>query len=134
LLAVVQEPYLQRVSTRKVDDMVKALGVDGISMSEVSRIRAALEAAVVAYRSRSLNREQRYLLFDATGHNVRVYFRVVSQATIVAVGITGAGDRQVLGVNVSSPEERASWTAFLRSPVKRGRQGGGRSSTLRTKI
>lgn len=123
LLAVVQEAYVHGVSTRKVDDLVKALGVDGISKSEVSRICAALDTAVTAFRTRALTGEHRYLWVDATYHKVRVDGRVVSQATVVAVGISTDGTRQVLGVDVGPSEDRAFWTAFLRSLVKRGLTG-----------
>ncbi|MGE0040436.1 MAG: IS256 family transposase [Vicinamibacterales bacterium] len=123
LLAVVQEAYVHGVSTRKVDHLVKALGVDGISKSEVSRICGALDTAVAAFRTRALTGEHRYLWVDATYHKVRVDGRVVSQATVVAVGITSDGDRQVLGVDVGPSEDRAFWTAFLRSLVKRGLAG-----------
>ena len=123
LLAVVQEAYVHGVSTRKVDDLVKALGVDGISKSEVSRICGALDTVVAAFRTRALTGEHRYLWVDATYQKVRVDGRVVSQATVVAVGITSDGDRQVLGVDVGPSEDRAFWTAFLRSLVKRGLTG-----------
>ena len=119
LLAVVQEAYVHGVSTRKVDDLVKALGVDGISKSEVSRICGALDTVVAAFRTRTFTGEHRYLWVDATYQKVRVDGRVVSQATVVAVGITSDGDRQVLGVDVGPSEDRAFWTAFLRSLVKR---------------
>jgi putative transposase len=123
LLAVVQEAYVHGVSTRKVDDLVKALGVDGISKSEVSRICGELDTVVAAFRTRPLTGEHRYLWVDATYHKVRVDGRVTSQATVVAIGVTTDGDRQVLGIDVGPSEDRAFWTAFLRSLVKRGLKG-----------
>ena len=123
LLAVVQEAYVHGVSTRKVDDLLKALGLDGMSKSEVSRICGELDTVVAAFRTRPLAGEHRYLWVDATYHKVRVDGRVISQATVVAVGITSDGDRQVLGVEVGPSEDRAFWTAFLRSLVKRGLKG-----------
>ena len=111
------------VSTRKVDDLMKALGVDGISKSEVSRICGELDTVVAAFRTRPLTGEHRYLWVDATYHKVRVDGRVISQATVVAVGVTTEGDRQVLGIDVGPSEDRAFWTAFLRSLVKRGLKG-----------
>jgi transposase-like protein len=123
LLAVVQEAYVHGVSTRKVDDLMKALGLDGVSKSEVSRICGALDTVVAAFRTRSLLGEHRYLWVDATYHKVRVDGRVISQATVVAIGVTNEGDRQVLGVDVGPSEDRAFWTAFLRSLVKRGLKG-----------
>ena len=106
LLAVVQEAYVHGVSTRKVDDLVKALGVDGISKSEVSRICGELDTVVTAFRTRALTGEHRYLWVDATYHKVRVDGRVISQATVVAVGVTSEGERQVLGVDVGPSEDR----------------------------
>jgi putative transposase len=123
LLAVVQEAYVHGVSTRKVDDLVRALGLEGISKSEVSRICAELDTAVAAFRTRPLTGEHRYLWVDATYHKVRVDGRVISQATVVAVALTSDGDRQVLGLDVGPSEDRAFWTAFLRSLVKRGLHG-----------
>jgi transposase-like protein len=123
LAAVVQEAYVHGVSTRKVDDVVKALGIDGISKSEVSRMCAELDTVVTAFRTRPLSGEHRYLWVDATYHKVRVDGRVTSQATVVAVGISTSGDRQVLGIDVGPSEDRAFWTAFLRSLVKRGLKG-----------
>jgi transposase-like protein len=123
LLAVVQEAYVHGVSTRKVDDLVRALGVDGISKSEVSRICGELDTAVTAFRTRAITGEHRYVWLDATYHKVRVDGRVVSQATVVAIGVTSEGERQVLGVDVGPSEERVFWTAFLRGLVKRGLTG-----------
>jgi transposase-like protein len=123
LLAVVQEAYVHGVSTRKVDELVRVLGVDGISKSEVSRICAELDTAVEAFRARPLTGEHPYVWVDATYHKVRVDGRVTSQATVVAIGISGDGERHVLGVDVGPSEDRAFWTAFLRSLVKRGLRG-----------
>jgi transposase-like protein len=123
LLAVVQEAWVHGVSTRKVDDLVKALGIDGISKSEVSRICGELDTTITAFQTRPLTGEHRYVWVDATYHKVRVDGRVMSQATVVAVGITSEGERQVLGVDVGPSEDRSFWTAFLRSLVKRGLKG-----------
>jgi len=123
LLAVVQEAYVHGVSTRKVDDLVKALGLDGLSKSEVSRICGELDPLVEAFRTRPITGEHPYVWLDATYHKVRVEGRVVSQATVVAIGVTAGGERQILGVDVGASEERSFWTAFLRSLVKRGLAG-----------
>jgi len=123
LLTVVQEAYVHGVSTRKVDDLVKALGLDGLSKSEVSRICADLDPIVDAFRTRPLVGEYPYLWLDATYHKVRVEGRVVSQATVVAIGVTRDGERQVVGVDVGASEDRGFWMAFLRSLVKRGLAG-----------
>jgi transposase-like protein len=123
LLTVVQEAYVHGVSTRKVDDLVKALGLDGISKSEVSRICAELDPVVEAFRTRRLTSEYPYVWLDATYHKVRIDGRVVSQATVVAIGVTLDGERQILGMDVGASEDRGFWTAFLRSLVKRGLAG-----------
>jgi transposase-like protein len=123
LLAVVQEAYIHGVSTRKVDDLVKAFGLDGISKSEVSRICAELDPVVEAFRTRPLIGEHPYVWLDATYHKVRIDGRVVSQATVVAIGVTLDGERQILGVDVGASEDRGFWTAFLRSLVHRGLAG-----------
>jgi transposase-like protein len=123
LLTVVQEAYVHGVSTRKVDDLVKALGLDGISKSEVSRMCAELDPGVEAFRTRPLTGEHPYVWLDATYHKVRIDGRVVSQATVVAIGVTLDGERQILGVDVGASEDRSFWTAFLRSLVKRGLAG-----------
>jgi hypothetical protein len=123
LLTVVQEAYVHGMSTRKVDDLVKALGLDGISKSEVSRICAELGPVVEAFRTRPLTGEHPYVWLDATYHKVRIDGRVVSQATVVAIGVTLDGERQVLGIDVGASEDRGFWTAFLRSLVKRGLSG-----------
>ncbi len=102
---------------------MKALGLDGISKSEVSRICAELDPVVEAFRTRPLVGEHPYVWLDATYHKVRMDGRVVSQATVVAIGVTLDGERQILGVDVGASEDRGFWTAFLRSLVKRGLAG-----------
>ena len=125
LFAVVMEAYLHGVSTRKVDDLVKALGADtGISKSEVSRICADLDAEVAAFRDRSLAGQSfPYVFLDATYCKARVNRRVVSQAVVVATGVRGDGWREVLGFAVGDSEDGAFWTAFLRSLKARGLGG-----------
>jgi putative transposase len=117
LLAVVMEAYVHGTSTRKVDDLVKALGVDaGISKSEVSRICAELDHEVAAFRSRSLSHTAfPYVFLDATYLKARVDGRVVSRAVVIATGVTADGGREVLGLDVGDSEDGAFWTAFLRS-------------------
>jgi putative transposase len=104
-------------STRKVDDLVKALGVEaGISKSKVSRICAELDGEVAAFRSRSLAHTSfPYLFVDATYLKARVAGRVVSRAVVLATGVTADGGREVLGLDVGDSEDGAFWTAFLRS-------------------
>ena len=125
LFAVVMEAYLHGVSTRKVDDLVKALGADtGISKSEVSRICADLDAEVGAFRDRSLAEHAfPYVFLDATYCKARVNRRVVSQAVVIATGVRADGWREVLGFAVGDSEDGAFWTAFLRSLKARGLGG-----------
>jgi putative transposase len=125
LFAVVMEAYLHGVSTRKVDDLVKALGADtGISKSEVSRICADLDAEVGAFRDRSLaDQAFPYVFLDATYCKARVNRRVVSQAVVIATGVRADGWREVLGFAVGDSEDGAFWTAFLRGLKARGLGG-----------
>ena len=125
LFAVVMEAYLHGVSTRKVDDLVKALGADsGISKSEVSRICAALDAEVAQFRDRTLSAlDYPYVFLDATYVKARVNHRIVSQAIVVAVGVAADGRREVLGFDVGDTENEGFWTSFLRSLKTRGLDG-----------
>jgi putative transposase len=125
LVAVVQEAYVGGVSTRRVDALVKALGLEGISKSQVSRLCAALDEEVERFRSRSLSELYPYLWLDATFVKVRTAGRVVSQAVVVAIGVTARGVREVLGVDVGPSEDGSFWLRFLRSLVARGLQGVG---------
>jgi putative transposase len=121
LLAVVMEAYVHGTSTRKVDDLVKALGVEaGISKSEVSRICAELDQEVARFRSRSLAHTAfPYVFVDAT----YLKARVVSRAVVIATGVTADGGREVLGLDVGDSEDGAFWTAFLRSLKARDLRG-----------
>lgn len=125
LYAVVMEAYLHGVSTRKVDDLVKALGADtGISKSEVSRICEDLDQEVGAFRDRDLSAMgYPYVFLDATYCKARVGHRVVSQAIVVAFGVAADGRREVLGFDVGDSENEGFWTAFLRSLKARGLDG-----------
>lgn len=125
LFAVVMEAYLHGVSTRKVDDLVKALGADsGISKSEVSRICAGLDEQVAQFRDRDLAAlDYPYVFLDATYCKARVNHRIVSQAVVVAVGVAADGRREVLGFDVGDTENEAFWTGFLRSLKTRGLGG-----------
>ena len=125
LYAVVMEAYLHGVSTRKVDDLVKALGADtGISKSEVSRICADLDHEVGAFRDRDLSAMgYPYVFLDATYCKARVNHRVVSQAVVIAFGVAADGRREVLGFDVGDSENEAFWTGFLRSLKVRGLGG-----------
>ena len=125
LFAVVMEAYVHGVSTRKVDDLVKALGADtGISKSEVSRICAGLDAEVAQFRDRTLTAQDfPYVFLDASYCKARVGHRIVSQAVVVAVGVTADGRREVLGFDVGDSENEGFWTRFLRSLKTRGLDG-----------
>jgi putative transposase len=125
LFAVVMEAYVHGVSTRKVDDLVGALGAaSGISKSEVSRICGELDESLGAFRDRPLAHvEFPYVFLDATYVKARAGGRIVSKAVIVATGVTRSGDREVLGVEVGDSEDGAFWIAFLRSLRARGLTG-----------
>ena len=124
LYAVVMEAYVHGVSTRAVDDLVAAMGVDtGISKSEVSRICAGLDERVEAFRNRTLGHVGfPYVYLDATYVNVRddALGQVVSRAVVIATGITATGDREILGVDIGDSEDETFWTRFLRSLRARG--------------
>jgi putative transposase len=125
LYAVVMEAYVHGVSTRKVDDLVKALGAaSGISKSEVSRICGELDRDLKAFRDRPLDHtEFVYVFVDATYVKGRVHGRVVSRAVVIATGVTATGDREVLGIDVGDSEDGAFWTAFLKDLRARGLTG-----------
>ncbi len=125
LLAVVQEAYLAGVSTRRVEDLVEALGIASLSKSEVSRICAALDAEVEAFRGRPLSDVgYPYLWLDATYLKVREQGRVVSMAALVAVGVATSGERRVLALELAAGnDEGSAWPSFLRRLGERGLHG-----------
>jgi transposase-like protein len=125
LWAVVMEAYVHGVSTRKVDDLVQALGIDsGISKSEVSRICGELDAVVAEFRDRTLSHiEFPYVFLDATYVKAHDGAKVVSKAIVIATGVARSGAREVLGLAVGDSEDGAFWTAFLRSLRARGLAG-----------
>lgn len=123
LLSVVQSAYVQGVSTRKVDDLLRALGLTGIDKSKVSRICKELDEVVEAFRNRPLEGKYPYLWLDALYLKVRQDHRIVSQALIVAIGVRGTGEREILGLTLGASEEFAFWVDFLRSLSRRGLQG-----------
>jgi len=125
LHAVVMQAWIEGVSTRKVDDLVAALGVEsGISKSEVSRICAKLDLEVTAWRGRSLAEQATpYVFLDATYCKARVNGRVVSRAVVIATGVAADGRREVLGVDVGDSENEDFWTEFLRGLRERGLHG-----------
>lgn len=124
LFAVICEAYVHGVSTRKVEDLVQAMGLEGISKSEVSRICARLDAQVEAFRGRPLVGRYPYLWLDATYEKVRDDSgRVVSMALVVAYGVAETGEREVLGLDVCRSEDYAFWRGFLSGLVSRGLSG-----------
>ena len=123
LAAVVQEAYAHGVSTRSVDDLVKAMGMTGISKSQVSRLCEEIDEKVKAFLSRPIEGDWPYLWIDATYVKVRESGRVVSVAVIVAVGVNSDGRREVLGMDIGPSEAETFWTEFLRKLARRGLRG-----------
>jgi len=123
LTAVIQEAYVHGISTRSVDDLVKALGMTGISKSQVSRLCAEIDDKVRTFLDRPLEGEWPYLWLDATYLKVRQNGRIVSVAAIIAVGVNGDGRREVLGLAIGASEAETFWTDFLRSLARRGLRG-----------
>jgi putative transposase len=124
LHAVVMQAYVEGVSTRRVDDLVIAMGGTGISKSEVSRICAQLDADVAVWRTRSLEHIAfPYVFLDATYCKVRINQRIVSQAVVIATGVSADGRREVLGCATGDSETQAFWTQFLRDLKDRGLSG-----------
>src|SRR5579859_3273721 len=123
LAAVVQEAYVHGVSTRSVDDLVKAMGMTGISKSQVSRLCEEIDAKVTAFLSRPIEGEWPYLWIDATYVKVRQSGRIVSVAVIVAVAVNADGRREVLGMDIGPSEAEPFWTEFLRKLARRGLRG-----------
>ncbi|MBB4264116.1 transposase-like protein [Bradyrhizobium sp. CIR3A] len=122
LTAVVQEAYVQGVSTRSVDDLVQAMGMSGISKSQVSRLCAEIDDKVKAFLARPIEGDWPYLWIDATYVKVRQQGRIVSVAVIVAVGVNSDGRREVLGMDIGPSEAETFW-GFLRKLARRGLRG-----------
>jgi len=123
LTAVIQEAYIQGISTRSVDDLVKAMGMSGISKSQVSRLCEEIDQRVKVFLDRPIEGDWPYLWIDATYLKVRQAGRIVSVAVIVAVGVNTDGRREVLGMDIGPSEAETFWTAFLRKLTRRGLRG-----------
>ena len=123
LSAVIQEAYVHGVSTRSVDDLVKAMGGTGVSKSQVSRLCEEIDGRVNAFLDRPLEGEWPYVWLDATYVKVRRNNRIVSVAVIVAVGVNTDGRREVLGMDIGPSEAETFWTEFLRKLRRRGLRG-----------
>ena len=123
LAAVIQEAYIQGVSTRSVDELVKAMGMSGISKSQVSRLCSEIDERVNAFLSRPIEGDWPYLWIDATYVKSREAGRIVSKAVIIAVAVNTEGVREVLGMAIGPSEAEPFWTGFLRSLTRRGLRG-----------
>ena len=123
LVAAIADAYLAGVSTRRVDKLVRTLGVEGISKSEVSRLAASLDELVEAFRCRPLEGLYPYLMLDALVVKVREGGRICNVAAVHAVGVNADGRRESLGLDLITSEDGAGWTAFLRGLVARGLGG-----------
>jgi putative transposase len=123
LVAVIQEAWIAGVSTRRVDDLVQAMGLSGISKSSVSKLCKDIDERVTGFLQRPLTGEWPYLWLDATYLKVREGGRVISVAVIVAVAVTTEGRREIVGLHIGPSEAEIFWTDFLRDLVKRGLTG-----------
>jgi len=123
LTAVIQEAYVQGVSTRSVDDLVKAMGMSGISKSQVSRLCTEIDDKIRTFLNRPLEGDWPYVWLDATYLKSRQDGRIVSVAVIIAVGVNSAGRREVLGMAIGASEAETFWTDFLRKLTRRGLRG-----------
>jgi putative transposase len=123
LIAVIQEAYVQGISTRSVDELVKSMGMTGISKSQVSRLCGEIDERVNAFLERPLEGDWPYLWIDATYVKVRSAGRIVSVAVIIAVGVNTDGVREILGIRIGPSEAEPFWTEFLRSLTRRGLRG-----------
>ena len=123
LLAVVQQAYVEGVSTRKVDDLLQAMGLTGIDKSQVSRICKGLDEVVHEFRNRPLEGRYPYIWLDALYLKVRQNHRIVNLALVIAIGVNELGEREVLGFGLGGSETEAFWLEFLRSLVQRGLTG-----------
>src|SRR5271168_4393577 len=123
LAAVIQEAYIQGVSTRSVDELVKAMGMTGISKSQVSRLCSEIDERVQAFLNRPIEGDWPYLWIDATYVKVRASGRIVSVAVIISVGVNTDGTRELLGMAVGPSEAEPFWTDSLRSLRRRGLRG-----------
>src|SRR6476646_1776129 len=123
LTAVVQEAYVQGISTRSVDDLVRAMGMEGISKSQVSRLCGEIDERVQTFLHRPIEGDWPYLWLDATYVKSRRDHHIVSVAVIVAVAVNTDGRREVLGMTIGNSEAEPFWTEFLRSLTRRGLRG-----------
>ena len=121
---MIQQAYVEGVSTRRVDDLVKALGCEGISKSQVSRICGELDRVVDSFLDRPLaGGAYCYLWLDALSQKVREEGRIVNVSVVVGTAVNAEGKREIVGLDVGTSEDGAFWLSFLRSLVARGLSG-----------
>ena len=123
LTAVIQEAYIQGVSTRSVDDLVQAMGMSGISKSQVSRLCGEIDEKVQTFLTRALEGDWPYVWLDATYVKVRQTGRIVPVAVTIAIGVNNDGRREILGMDIGPSEAETFWTEFLRKLARRGLRG-----------
>jgi putative transposase len=123
IAAVVQEAYVQGVSTRSVDDLVRAMGMDGISKSQVSRLCEEIDEKVKPFLGRAIEGDWPYVWLDATYVKARQAGRIVSVAVVIAIGVNSDGRREVLGLDICPSEAETFWSEFLRKLARRGLRG-----------
>jgi putative transposase len=123
IASVVQEAYVHGISTRSVDDLVRAMGMDGISRSQVSRLCEEIDAKVKPFLGRPIEGDWPYVWLDATYVKVRRGGRIVSTAIVIAIGVNGDGRREVLGLDICPSEADTFWGEFLRKLARRGLRG-----------
>ncbi len=123
LVAVIQEAWIAGVSTRRVDELVQAMGMSGISKSSVSKLCKDIDDRVNAFLKRPLDGEWPYLWLDATYLKVREGGRIVSVAAIIAVAVDTEGKREIVGLHIGPSEAEPFWSAFLRDLGRRGLKG-----------
>jgi len=123
LVAVIQEAWIGGVSTRRVDELVQAMGLSGISKSQVSKLCKDIDERVNAFLDRPLDGEWPYLWLDATYLKVRDGGRIVSAAAIIAVAVSTEGRREIIGLGIGPSEAEPFWSGFLKGLVKRGLKG-----------
>ena len=123
LISVIQEAFVGGISTRKMEDLLAAMGVERLSKSQISQLCAELDERAEDFRHRALTQEYPYLWLDALYEKVRIDGQVVSNAVVIAYGVTAAGYRDVLAIDVVDTESKESWSTFLRELRKRGLRG-----------
>jgi transposase-like protein len=123
LTSVIAQAYVEGVSTRRVDDLVRAMGIDGLTRSEVSRMATELDVKVKEFRERPLDGSYRYLWIDALTQKVREGGRVVNVSAVIATAVNAEGQREIIGFDIVTTESTEAWTAFLRGLVARGLSG-----------